>query len=71
LLSNFPATFEDDEGRDAADSVRNRWRRIGLGVELEGENIAGPFPRHLIDDRSGNPAGLAPGRPEVHQHWNR
>lgn len=68
LLKHLPSALEDKEIGDALDAVAFRKLGVLLGIDLEEDRLASHFPRQAAYFRSGNPAGTAPGCPEVDQH---
>src|SRR5215218_9786445 len=65
----FLAVLEEDERRDALDAVALRDLRVVVHVELDDRGRVLEVLRDGLDRRRQHPAGRAPRRPEVHEHW--
>lgn len=66
--SQFPAIQEGDQRRDTADSEVRRGSGVGLRVQLEDKNLAGPGGREMLQGRSHRTARAAPVGVEIHQN---
>src|SRR4029077_8199202 len=62
------SVIDQDECRDAANAKPTGQVRRVITVDLDQLQLAGQIRRNLFDGWRHDPAGGAPGRPEIHEH---